>query len=437
MPPPGPAQRGGTPPRGPEPPGGSRKRSFWWPWGAAIIGCAVAAGIAIGAVIGLHGNGKAGSGTGAAAPATGRPAAAALSVPGCSTTVTNAAALPSIRSTLVNVGSHPFGVVTTADGAFSFVTMNNSVAVLSDASSPAPVLTHVLPAPGSSGSEQLTHSGKYLLVAANSGAIVMNVASAEAGNAAVVGTLTSQFGDGAVEVALSPDDKFAFVTLENSAAMVVFNLQSALINGFGPSDVVGKIPLGEQPIGMAISPDHRWLYAASRLRDGAPDPSEGTISVIDLARAETAPSPAAIVSTVTAGCSPVRIITSPDGSQVWVTSRDSNTLLGFSAAAMRSDPSHALIARVGVGASPIGLAMIRDGSRILVANSNLNGTGNGGTSVSVVSTSAAVARGHALLGQISTGLLPREFSLAPDGKTALVTNNGSGQVQAIDLTTLP
>ena len=437
LPPPGPAQRGGTPPRGPEPPGGSRKRSFWWPWGAAIIGCAVAAGIAIGALIGLHGNGKAGSGTGAAGTATGRPAAPVLSVPGCSTTVTNAAALPSVRSTPVNVGSHPFGVVTTADGAFSFVSMNNSVAVLSDGSSLAPVLTHVLAAPGSTGSERLTHSGKYLLVAANSGAIVMDVASAEAGDAAVVGTLTSQFGDGAVEVALSPDDKFAFVTLENNAAMVVFNLESALINGFGPSDVVGKIPLGEQPIGMAISPDHRWLYAASRLRNGAPDPSEGTISVIDLARAETAPSSAAIVSTVTAGCSPVRIITSPDGSQVWVTSRESNTLLGFSAAAMRSNPSHALIARVGVGASPIGLAMVRGGSRILVADSNLNGTGNGGTSVSVVSTSAAVARGHALLGQISTGLLPREFSLAPGGKTALVTNNGSGQVQAIDLTTLP
>ena len=435
-PPPGPAQRGGTPPRGPEPPGGSRKRSFWRPWGAVIIGCAAAAGIAIGAVIGLHGNGTAGSGTGAAGTAAGRPAAAALSVPGCSTSVTSAPALPSVRSTLVNVGSQPFGVATTADGAFSFVTMNNSVAVLSDGSSLAPVLTHVLPAPGSNGSEQLTHSGKYLLVAANSGAIVMNVASAEAGDAAVVGTLTSQFGDGAVEVAISPDDKFAFVTLENSSALVVFNLESALINGFGPSDVVGKIPLGGGPIGMAVSPDHRWLYAASRLRNGAPDPSEGTISVIDLARAETAPSSGAIVSTVEAGCSPVRIITSPDGSQVWVSSRDSNTLLGFSAVAMRGNPAHALIARVGVGSSPIGLAMVRDGSRILVANSNLNGKGDG-TSVSVVSTSAALAGGHALLGQISTGQLPREFGLAPDGKTALVTNSNSGQVQAIDLTTLP
>jgi DNA-binding beta-propeller fold protein YncE len=394
MPPPGPGPRGGMPPapgqRGGAPPppgepGGPRKRSFWWPRGAVIIGCAAAAGIAIGAVIGLGGGDKGSPGTGAGGTAT------ALTVPGCSTSVASAAALPSVRSARLDVASHPFGVVTTADGAFSFVTMNNSVAVLSNGSQLAPVLTHVLPAPGSNGSERLTHDGRYLLVAANSGAIVMNVASAEAGNAAVVGTLTSQFGDGAVEVAVSPDDKFAFVTLENSAALVVFNLQSALINGFGPSDVVGEIPLGEQPVGMAISPDYRWLYAASRLRQNAPDPSEGTISVIDLARAETAPSAAAIVSTVTAGCSPVRIITSPDGSQVWVTSRDSDTLLGFSATAMRSNPAHALIARVGVGSSPIGLAMVRDGSRILVADSDFNGTGSGGTSVSVVSTSAAVA----------------------------------------------
>ena len=80
---------------------------------------------------------------------------------------------------------------------------------------------------------------------------------------------------------------------------------------------------------------------------------------------------------------------------------------------MRSNPSHALIARVGVGASPIGLAMVRGGSRILVADSNLNGKGNGGTSVSVVSTSAALAGGHALLGQISTGSSARASSAWP------------------------
>ena len=59
------------------------------------------------------------------------------------------------------------------------------------------------------------------------------------------------------------------------------------------------------------------------------------------------------------------------------------------------------------------------------------------TSISVISTPAALSRHPALLGQISTGLLAREFGLAPDGKIALVTNSNSGQVQAIDLSTLP
>jgi len=274
-------------------------------------------------------------------------------------------------------------------------------------------------------------------VAVNSGAVVIDVAAAEHGGDAIVGTLTSTFGDGAVEVALSPHDQFAFVTLENSAALVVFDLQKALANGFGTSSyVVGKIPLNPQPIGMAISPDHRWLYATSRLRNHAKDPSEGTISVIDLNRAETTPS-SAVVSTAAAGCSPVRVITSPDGNYVWATGRESNTLLGFSAAALRTDPAHSLMARVGVGPSPIGLTMVDGGRRILVANSNLNNQPGVATSLSVVSPSAALNRGRALLGQISTGLLPREFSVAPDGKTALVTNNGSGQVQAIDLSSLP
>ena len=55
----------------------------------------------------------------------------------------------------------------------------------------------------------------------------------------------------------------------------------------------------------------------------------------------------------------------------------------------------------------------------------------------MISTSAALSRRPALMGQISTGLLPREFGLAPDGKSVLVANSGSGQVQAIDLSTLP
>ena len=429
----GPEYRGAPPPRPPGA-GSSRKRSLWWPRGAIVVGCAAVAGIAIGAVVGLHGSGQ---NTGPASAPASRAAAALpiLPVPGCSTAVPHTQTLSGALSAQVQVGNQPFGVVTTADGEFTFVTLQNQVAVLSHGSSLAPRLDYVLPAPGVTGSEQLTNSGKFLLVAVNSGALVLDVANAEQGVSPIAGTLTSPFGNGAVEVAVSPDDKFAFVTLEGSADLVVFNLQRALADGFTPSDVVGKVPLYQQPIGMAISPDHKWLYATSRMRTSTANPSEGTLTVINLARAESTPS-SSVVSTATAGCGPGRVVASPDGRFVWVTSRDSDTLLGFSASALVSNPSHSLVARVSTGAAPIGLALANGGSRILVANSNLYNQ-NVTSGVAVISTSAALSGGHALLGQVSTGSIPREISLEPDGKTALVTSNGSGQLQAIDLSTLP
>jgi hypothetical protein len=56
--------------------------------------------------------------------------------------------------------------------------------------------------------------------------------------------------------------------------------------------------------------------------------------------------------------------------------------------------------------------------------------------VAVISTPAALSGGPALLGVVSAGL-GREFALAPDGKTALLTDNNAGPLQAIDFTSLP
>ena len=110
--------------------------------------------------------------------------------------------------------------------------------------------------------------------------------------------------------------------------------------------------------------------------------------MISLARAETTPS-SSVVSTATAGCGPARVVASPDGRFVWVTSRESNMLLGFSASALVTNPSHSLVAQVNTGAAPIGLALANGGSRILVANSNVHGTGTVPSGVAVISTSAA------------------------------------------------
>lgn len=455
---PGTAGRTGTPRGGPGGPSGRApagapgrgpgrgpgwRRSLWWPRGVIVVGCAVVVGLGIGAYTALHGGGNQ-KATGAADTTTagaGAPAAvlAPIFAPGCRSTVARAPALGGVRSQSVTVGGQPFGITTTSDGKFTFVPRGDSIAVLSQGAGLAPILDHVIAAPGVHNGAVLTHDGRYLVAALNSGAVVVDAAAAEQGSShPITGTLTSSFGNGAVEVAISPDDRFVFVTLQYSAAMVVFNLQTALAHGFGPSAVVGKVPLGQQPVGLAFSPDARWLYVTSMTRTPTQNAAEGTVSVIDTARAETTPAQA-VHATATAGCDPVRVIASGDGQTVWVTSRESDALLGFSASRLRSNPGHALMAQVGVGAAPIGVTFAGRGSRtrILVADSNLRQQPGVAPSVAVVDPARALRRAPALLGYVGTGQLPRQFTIQPDGKTALVTDNGAGQLQAIDLTTLP
>ncbi|HEY4348872.1 MAG TPA: hypothetical protein VGM80_14915 [Gaiellaceae bacterium] len=377
------------------------------------------------------------------------------------------------------VGGSPFGVAVSPDGRYAFVSGfyafgsgltrqvggrgGSFVAVLSDRGfAPKVARTISLGVPNAAG-DALTHDGRYLLVASGSGAAVIDVARAEAGKPhALLGFLTSPeprngalpaavrrpgatvfppgaFGS-AIEVTVSPDDRFAFVSLEYQDEIAVFNLGRALASGFGGSGYVGAVPLGQAVVGMAVAPDGRWLYATSELAAGVrPKPgsgtllgADGTVSVIDLARAETKPA-ASVVSNALAGCGTVRVAVSPDGRVVWVTARQSDALLAFSAAELVSDPKHALLARVRVGEAPVGLAVVDDGARIVVADSNRFNAPGHTSGLTVVDSAAALAGKPALIGIARAGLFPRELALEPNGRTLLATNFESGRVEALDL----
>jgi serine/threonine-protein kinase len=407
--------------------GRPRRRSRGVLAAAAAVAVLVIAG---GAFALLHhsggGGGSGGGGKGAAVP----PPA----IPGCTTAIAKATSLRTVRSASVQLTGNPFAVKVSRDGRYSFVTLGNSVAVLSNAGGLAPKLVRTVGVPGAKKGEAITKNG-YLLVAVGSGAAVLSVAEAEQGAAnPVVGTLTSPHGHGAVQVATSPDDRFVFVTLQSSNEMAVFNLQKALSSGFGPSDFIGDVPLGDEPVGISVSGD--WLYATSLQASAGPSPAEGTISVVSMAKAETKPA-TAVVAKATAGCGAARVITSSDGSVVWVTARQSDSLLGFSAAKLRSDPAHSLIALVPVGANPIGLTFVNGGNRIIVADSDMSQLIGGASDLAVVSTAEAQARKPALLGVIPSGQLPRQFTTEPNGKTLLVTVYTSHQLQAIPVADIP
>lgn len=355
----------------------------------------------------------------------------------CDTAVAAAPALGAVSQAAVPVPGSPFSVVATADGRWSFVTLNSAVEVLSNRS-PAPIADRQVSVPGTPQGEQLTNDGRYLLVADGSGAVVIDVARAEDGAAgAVLGTLSSPAGQGAVEVAVSPDDRFAFVTLELSDSLAVFDLHKALASGFGPADFAGTVPLGTAPVGLAVSPDGRWIFATSESAKGAATAqAAGTVTVIGLRQAETRPADA-VVGMVPAGCSPVRVVTSADGKVVWVTARGSDAVLGFSAAALRTDPGHALLARVQVGEAPVGLALSGDGQRLVVADSDRFSAKGATANLAVVNVRAALAGRPALLGLIPAGAFPREMTVIPRTDTLLVTDYLAEQVQAVNLATAP
>jgi DNA-binding beta-propeller fold protein YncE len=336
-------------------------------------------------------------------------------------------------------GTSPFGIVVTPDGRWAFAALGSSVEVYRIGSSLAPVPVRAIRVPATTAApaaalgETLTPDARYLLVATGTGAAVLSVARAEQGDPdALLGTLSDPVsGGGAIEVAVSPDGDYAFVTEEDAMQAAVFNLHRALTQGFSGQDLVGEIPLGHSPVGLAVSPDGHWLYATSEVAPGQRG-NTGTLTVISMARAQTDPA-GSVAVTVTAGCNPVRVITSADGRDIWVTARASDDLLCFSASALRANPAHALLAVVRVGEAPVGLRLVRNGTLIVVADSNRFVVRGATADLSVVNVAAALAARPAVLGSIPAGLFPREMALVPGGRQLLVTNYASGQLEAVSV----
>jgi DNA-binding beta-propeller fold protein YncE len=303
------------------------------------------------------------------AKTTGSAQTVALKPPGCTTHTAKGAKLKHVGSHLVQTGGNPFDVATVP--GFAFVSGAGSGLAVLNTSQPVPSLMGSSPLKHAQG-EALTPDGRYLLVTGGTGITVFKVSSLkQAAGTASVGTVGIPGQKHAEDVAVTPDGQYAFVTFQDSAHVGVFNLQRALTSGFGSSDVVvGKIPVGPQPIGIAMAPDGKRAYVASG-QDNATTPGAGVLNVIDVPQAEKNPASAAVVmKSIPAGCQTNRVAFAPDGQTLWVTAVGSNALLGFSAAKLLSDPGHALIARVAVGQSPLGLAVISNGSRIVVADSN-------------------------------------------------------------------
>ena len=153
-------------------------------------------------------------------------------------------------------------------------------------------------------------------------------------------------GDEPEGVALSPDERFLYVTLESDNKIAVVDVATRR--------VIAKVAVGGRPRSIAFSPDGSRAYVTNEL--------QGTVTELDgrthqVVRTMTVPGKAP---------RPMGVATSPDGARIYVTTGREGSLVAIDAA------SGAATATVPVGQRPWGLAVSSDGARIFTANGPSN-----------------------------------------------------------------
>jgi DNA-binding beta-propeller fold protein YncE len=360
-------------------------------------------------------------------------------------------------SVTISLPASPFMVQPSKDGCWVFVSLtgggrDSGIAVLKRSGGKIE-LVRVVPLMASPTGITLTHDGKLLIAAATASAIFVDTQKAITGAAdAVAGSISG--GLGSIYANTTADDKVLFVAEENGQAITVIDLERARRDGYKQDAVIGKIPVGLAPIALTFSHDGKWLYTTSQgampdwnwpracKPEGRPGANsvitnpEGAVLVIDVARAKSDPAHA-VVARVPAGCSPVRMSISPKGDRIYVTARNNNAVLEFDTAKLVSDSEHSMVGIAPVGVAPVPVVVVDKGKKVVVGNSNRFGGRDAPESL-VVLDAAKIHEGmSAVQGTIPAGSFPREMAVSSDERTLFLTNFASNSLQVMDIAHLP
>jgi DNA-binding beta-propeller fold protein YncE len=355
---------------------------------------------------------------------------------------------------IIDTPGHPFASITDPYDRFLFVSVtgaNNGVAVYSLGR--AGIIKQVNFVPIGSGAYGLAFSprGDYVFVGDDNGVAIVDAKAAETGRDAAPFQVVDGIGAITTQVIASHDGRYLFASDERYASISIIRLEPRP-NGKIGGVRVGAVSVDSTPVGLAISPHDRFLYATSEIATLAPraagsdDPRlsrddcvqgsmtgvmpNGVVTTIDVTKAENETS-GAVISRVAAGCSPVRIVLTDNGDTAWVSIRGDDRVIGFNTGRLRSDPAHALIASVAVGPAPVGLAMPFGGGYLVVADSNRFGA-------RAPSTIQFLALGDnpRVLDTIEAGVFPRELFFSRTGLKLFVTNFDSNNVMLFSVQTL-
>ena len=260
--------------------------------------------------------------------------------------------------------------------------------------------------------------GGRLLVAAGAALVALDVRALVEGGDVEVRRLAR--GRGLIGVTATADGSAAFATDESRHELV------AVRTGAG-APRVARVPLPPAPVGLTLSGDQRHLFVTSEFDADWRD--RGVLSVVDVRRALDGAA-GAVRASAPAGCHPVRVLHDPARDVVWVSARESHAVLAFAAADLVRRPERALRAVVGLGPSPVDMALVAGGRALAVASSDRFGRRGGHARLDLVDARTTPSRPGAPVAAMRVGRFPRAVATTPDGDL-LVANDGSRSVQAI------
>jgi YVTN family beta-propeller protein len=162
--------------------------------------------------------------------------------------------------------------------------------------------------------------------------------------------------------------------------------------------VVGEVPVGGEPVDVAITPDGRYAWVV--------DGSGGTVSAIDTRTRTVVQGPIGV------GAAPRGIAITPNGGRVYVTNSGDDTVTVLNTGTFQpvGDP-------IPVGKEPDGVAITPDGGTAFVAQR--------GGDISVIDTNSAE-----VVDTIDDSFGPSRIAITQDGRRAFVTNHLSDSVTA-------
>ncbi|MGW2207534.1 beta-propeller fold lactonase family protein [Streptomyces sp. NPDC001774] len=253
-------------------------------------------------------------------------------------------------------------------------------------------------------------------------ALVVNSANPEGVNSSLsaIDTVTHDvrttggLGQNPTAVAVTPDGRKAYVANFGPLSLSApADRQTVTVVDVVSGRPLREIPVGLQPVNVAVSPDGQFAYVVN---SGTPA-DRGSVSVIDTGT-DT------VIDEITEGLrNPVGIAFAPDGAQAYVTSQAAGTLSVINTAARRSVASVDL---GPAGESPAGVAVAPDGHRVYVA-------GNASGTVLAVDPATKRVAGNPI--QLPAWGMPYGMALTPDGSKLYVTSSGSDEVAVVDTTT--